>query len=83
MDYFALFGTAPTLNLNEDDLRSRFYELAKSLHPDRYSLASPKEQSLASRWTQILNRGYQTLKETRPRGRYLVERFLPAVLEEK
>lgn len=72
LTHFALFGYPVTLKLDVSDLQKRFHELSKQVHPDKFVLKTPKEQSLAMRWSTRLNRAYQTLKEYDSRANYIL-----------
>lgn len=73
---FQVFGIPETLILNSDDIRNRFYELSKLLHPDRFALSSGSAAQYALRWMTALNRAYKTLKSKQERTLYLVEKYL-------
>lgn len=60
------------LGFDADLLRNRLYELAKLVHPDRYMTKSARESELAAKWTQALNKAYQTLKTRRTGAAYLL-----------
>lgn len=70
--YFAVFSYPVTLKIDLADLQKRFHELSKKVHPDKFTLKTPKEQSLATRWSAILNRAYQTLKDRQLRSKYIL-----------
>ncbi|MFM8313403.1 MAG: hypothetical protein ACKOA8_03890, partial [Deltaproteobacteria bacterium] len=65
------------LQLDESALRSKYYELSKQLHPDRFSNAPHPAPQYALRWTTALNRAYQCLKNKSERTLYLIEKCLP------
>ena len=70
--HFALFELQPSFNLDLDQLASRYRELARSVHPDRFADASEREQRLALEQSASLNEAYQTLKNPPKRARYLL-----------
>ena len=43
-DYFALFGFAPGLNIDEEALRRRYFELSRELHPDLHPNDDDEQQ---------------------------------------
>jgi len=54
-------------------LDSRFRELQRSMHPDRFINAGDLERRLSVQQATRINEGYQTLKDPLRRGRYLLE----------
>lgn len=72
-DYFVLFGLPPCLNLGLDDLRDRFYERSRRLHPDRFAQRSADELVAATRGSAALNHGYRTLRDPLARAAYRLE----------
>lgn len=72
LTHFALLGFPVTLKIDVAELQKRFHELSKQVHPDKFVLKTPKEQSLAMRWSTRLNRAYQTLKDYDARANYVL-----------
>ncbi|MGY4490385.1 co-chaperone HscB [Pseudomonas sp. TE3610] len=70
--HFALFDLRPGFRLDLDQLASRYRELARAVHPDRFADASEREQRLALEQSAGLNEAYQTLKNAPKRARYLL-----------
>lgn len=70
--HFALFELQPSFNLDLDQLATRYRELARGVHPDRFADASEREQRLALEQSASLNEAYQTLKSPPKRARYLL-----------
>jgi len=71
--YFELFGLPASYNIDTADLATRYRELQRRLHPDRYTTAPESERRLAVQMTAQVNAGYQTLRDPVARGRYLLE----------
>jgi molecular chaperone HscB len=71
--YFQLFGLPRTFVIDAAQLDSRYRELQRIVHPDRYVNASDQERRLAMQQATLINEGYQTLKDPLKRGRYLLE----------
>ncbi len=61
--HFALFELKPSFRLDLDQLATRYRELARGVHPDRFADASEREQRLALEQSASLNEAYQTLKK--------------------
>ncbi|WP_434677803.1 co-chaperone HscB [Pseudomonas sp. R1-18] len=70
--HFALFELKPEFRLDLDQLATRYRELARSVHPDRFADAPEREQRLALERSASLNEAYQTLKSAPKRARYLL-----------
>ncbi|MEB0042326.1 MULTISPECIES: co-chaperone HscB [unclassified Pseudomonas] len=70
--HFALFELKPDFRLDLDQLATRYRELARTVHPDRFADASEREQRLALEQSASLNEAYQTLKNAPKRARYLL-----------
>ncbi len=71
--YFQLFGLPRSFEIDAAQLDSRYRELQRIVHPDRYVNASDQERRLAMQQATRINEGYQTLKDPLKRGRYLLE----------
>ena len=71
-NFFEFFGLAPKLDIDNDALQKRFYELSRAWHPDRFSRKGPAEQADALDATSILNDGYRTLRDPVKRAEYLL-----------
>jgi molecular chaperone HscB len=71
--YFQLFGLPRSFGIDAAQLDSRYRELQRIVHPDRYASASDQERRLAMQQAARINEGYQTLKDPLKRGRYLLE----------
>lgn len=79
---FALLGVEPAIVLDLADLEAKFRHRQRSLHPDLYTLKSPREQELSAAASAAVNMAYQTLKKPMSRLRYVLELEGNAVLSE-
>ena len=70
--HFALFDLKPGFRLDLDQLATRYRELAREVHPDRFADAPEREQRQALEKSAGLNDAYQTLKAAPKRARYLL-----------
>ncbi|NBA95675.1 co-chaperone HscB [Pseudomonas sp. R5(2019)] len=70
--HFALFDLQPGFRLDLEQLATRYRELAREVHPDRFADASEREQRVALERSAGLNEAYQTLKSPPKRARYLL-----------
>ncbi|MGD1094664.1 MAG: Fe-S protein assembly co-chaperone HscB [Bryobacteraceae bacterium] len=73
MDFYEALGLDPKLSLDPDDLKKRFYERSRQLHPDRFSRSSPQEQQRALDMTALLNDAFRTLRNPITRAEYFLK----------
>jgi molecular chaperone HscB len=71
-NHFELFGLPVSFDVDADDLTSRYRELQRRVHPDKFANASDQERRLSLQMTALVNEAYQTLKEPVRRGCYLL-----------
>ncbi len=72
VDYFAIFGLQPSFELDTQALAATYRELAKDMHPDRFTNASAAQQRQAVEQAAQLNDAFQTLKLPTQRALYLL-----------
>ena len=72
VDYFAMFGLQPSFELDTQALAATYRELAKDMHPDRFTNASAAQQRQAVEQAAQLNDAFQTLKLPTQRALYLL-----------
>ncbi|WP_181296895.1 co-chaperone HscB [Pseudomonas sp. Q2-TVG4-2] len=70
--HYALFELQPAFDIDPEMLSSRYRELARKVHPDRFADAGETEQRHAIERSANLNEAYQTLKSPSRRARYLL-----------
>jgi len=73
MKFYEAFGLEPTLSLDADDLKKRFYDRSRQWHPDRFSRASSAEQEKALEMTAVLNDAFRTLRDPIARAEYFLK----------
>jgi molecular chaperone HscB len=71
-NYFELFGLPVAFELDPAELASRYRELQRRFHPDRFASATEAERRLSVQMTAQINAAYQTLRDRVARGRYLL-----------
>lgn len=71
-NYFELFGLPARFDLDAADLASRYRDLQRRFHPDRFAAAPGPERRLSVQMTAQINAAYQTLRDDVARGRYLL-----------
>lgn len=72
-NYFELFALPATFEVDAAELASRYRELQRRFHPDRFAAASESERRLSVQLTAQINAAFQTLRDPVARGRYLLE----------
>ncbi len=73
MKFYEALDLVPTLALDLDDLKKRFYDRSRQWHPDRFSRASAAEQDQALEMTAILNDAFRTLRDPVARAEYFLK----------
>jgi molecular chaperone HscB len=72
-DHFAVLGVEPRFDLEPSALESRYRDLSRKLHPDRYARSDPRARKAALQQTVQLNEAWRALKEPLRRAEYLLE----------
>lgn len=70
---FELLGLPAQFDLDEAEVRRRYFELARDVHPDRLSAASNEQRGLGMRVSARLNRAFEVLSDPIQRAEYLLE----------
>lgn len=65
-------SSPPTFELDNSSLEAKYKALQGRLHPDRFSLASRREQAYSTDQAALVNRAYDILRRPLARARYLV-----------
>ncbi len=73
LDYFTVFDLPRKLQINEEELQRRFYELSRRVHPDFFQTATPAEQARSLERSAVINRAYRTLRDLVSRVEYLIQ----------
>ncbi|MCC8365538.1 co-chaperone HscB [Xenorhabdus sp. PB61.4] len=72
MDYFTLFGLPARYAIDRQQLATRYQELQRQFHPDRFANQPEREKTLALQQAATINDGYQTLKHPLKRAEYML-----------
>jgi len=72
---FEVLNFAPEPQLNENELRGKFYELSKLTHPDAVVQLSEDQKRRAHEWSAAVNRSYRVLKDPLLRLEELIHQF--------
>ncbi|MGL9719504.1 co-chaperone HscB [Symbiopectobacterium sp.] len=72
MDYFTLFGLLVHYDVDGSLLLSRYQELQRQFHPDRFATQPERERLLAVQQAATVNDAYQSLKHPLKRAEYML-----------
>ncbi|MGC2520184.1 MAG: Fe-S protein assembly co-chaperone HscB [Burkholderiales bacterium] len=72
-NHFELFGLPQRFSVDIAQLDTRYRELQREVHPDRFAAASPAEQRVSMQLATRVNEACQTLKSPLARARYLLQ----------
>jgi molecular chaperone HscB len=61
MNYFELYGIAPSFNIDATAVRKKFYELSRTHHPDFNGGGTATEQQEVLEKSAMINEAYKTL----------------------
>lgn len=70
---FDIFGIEPRFELDRAALDTRWKDLQREAHPDRFATADAQAQRQAMQWSVRINEAYQRLKDPLKRAAYLCE----------
>jgi len=72
MKYYEALGLEPTLALDLEDLKKRFYDRSRQWHPDHFSRAGAEKLQKALDMTAMLNDAFRTLRDPVSRAEYFL-----------
>jgi molecular chaperone HscB len=72
VNFFEVFELPRRLAVDGDELRRRFYALARRTHPDFHQAAPPAERAAVEERAALVNAAYRTLRDPIARVDYLV-----------
>ena len=72
-DDFELFGLERQFALDRASLDTRWKDLQRQAHPDKFSAQGAAAQRIAMQWSVRINEAYQRLKDPMARAAYLCE----------
>ncbi|QHE85678.1 Fe-S protein assembly co-chaperone HscB [Hydrogenophaga sp. BPS33] len=70
---FEIFGLQPQFAVDRAALDTRWKDLQREAHPDRFTTADAQTQRQAMQWSVRINEAYQRLKDPLKRAAYLCE----------
>lgn len=62
VNYFELYGLPMSFHPDAATVKSKFYELSRKYHPDRFTMAGDAEQAEALKMSSVNNEAYKILK---------------------
>jgi molecular chaperone HscB len=71
-NHFELFGLPVKYDVDLVDLTSRYREMQRLIHPDKFALSSDQDRRISLQMTALVNDAFQILKDPIRRGRYLL-----------
>eukprot|EP01030_Chromulinospumella_sphaerica_P015593 gene15593-15404_t len=63
MNYFELFGLKPSFNPDATQVKTKFYELSRLYHPDRFTTEGTEKMVEVLKMAADVNQAYKTLKD--------------------
>ncbi len=72
-DHFELFGLPARFAVDAAALESRYHELQREVHPDRFAAAPDAERRVSMQLATRVNEAYQTLKSPLRRAVYILK----------
>ena len=72
-NFFELFGLPVAFELDAGLLQTRYRDVQRNVHPDRFATATEQEKRIALQYATRVNEAYQTLRQPLSRARYLLE----------
>ena len=72
MDYFTLFGLPAQYPIDLQALTTRFQDLQRQYHPDKFASGTQAEQLAAVSQSATINQAWQTLRHPLARAEYLL-----------
>ncbi|ORY47488.1 Co-chaperone Hsc20 [Rhizoclosmatium globosum] len=71
--FFTILGFSDaTFAIDQKDLKLRFHNLQKQVHPDKQAHLDEKERIYSDKQSTFLNKAYQTLRSPLSRAKYLL-----------
>lgn len=76
-NYFSILGLPQKINIDEEILKERFFDLNRAFHPDRVAKMEDEHmRDIALRKSVLINNGFNTLRERTRRIQYLIRQGL-------
>ena len=72
-NFYEIFSLPSGWQIDRTVLDSRYRQLQREFHPDRYAAKGDVEKRLAVQTTSLINQAYETLKSPLKRAQYMLE----------
>ncbi len=72
-NYYEIFSLPAGWQIDRTVLDSRYRQLQREFHPDRFATSGVVEKRLAVQTTSLINQAYETLKSPLKRAQYMLE----------
>jgi molecular chaperone HscB len=72
-NYYEIFSLPAGWQIDRTVLDSRYRQLQREFHPDRFATSGEVEKRLAVQTTSLINQAYETLKSPLKRAQYMLE----------
>jgi molecular chaperone HscB len=73
LNYFELLGLSPTYDIEPEQVREKYFEVVREIHPDRLAADGAHTQHLSMRVSAQLNQAFHVLLDPVQRAEYLLE----------
>nr|XP_033340020.1 iron-sulfur cluster co-chaperone protein HscB [Megalopta genalis] len=73
LTYFDLMDIPESYDVTVTEIQSKYKELQKLLHPDKFGTKSEKEKQLSENLSSLINSAYSTLSNPLHRGLYMLK----------
>lgn len=71
-DHFALFGLPAAFGIDRQLLETRYRDVQREVHPDRFAHAGEADRRRSVQWATRVNEAYQVLRKPLSRAQYLL-----------
>lgn len=72
-NFYEIFSLPAGWQIDRSTLDSRYRQLQREFHPDRFAAKGDVEKRLAVQTTSLINQAYETLKSPLKRAQYMLE----------
>lgn len=73
MNYFELFDMAPTLRIDQSELRKKYLALSRKFHPDYFAQGSAADLDMALEKTAMVNKAFKIFGNKDSTIKYLLQ----------
>ena len=81
MNYFELFGLPISFQINQQELKRKFYSLSRKFHPDFVAQENENDKNTALEISSQINKAYKTFQQPEETIKYVLQ--LKGLLEEE